>query len=82
MVSLYEEILTIAKSYMGIAAVKYIERRCRIVLSGSEQQKLDTDKLERVIKGVKMTAKVYMSEYKAALFVEELEALKNKRKQE
>ena len=34
MASLYEEILEIARDYMGIAAEEYIERRCRIVLQG------------------------------------------------
>ena len=79
MSNLYTDILRIARNYMGIAAKEYIDRRCRIVLSGSEPEEITLEKLDRLIAGIEMTAKVYMSEGKVVAFIREIEELKNNR---
>ncbi len=74
---LYKEILEIAKTYMGIAAQEYIERRCRIASRGANPEEFSADKLDRLVAGIEMTAKVYMKPEKAAAFAEEIGNLKN-----
>ena len=77
MASLYENILEIARGYMGIAAKEYIDRRCRIVSRDTNPEDIDIEKLERLVAGIDMTAKVYMSEEKAREFSQRILYLKN-----
>lgn len=77
MSSLYEDILEIARDYMGIAAQEYIDRRCRIVMRGSDASEITIDKLDRLIAGIEMTAKVYMSPERADSFSRQIESLKD-----
>lgn len=74
---LYVEILEIAKTYMGIAAQDYIERRCRIASRGANPEEFSADKLSRLVAGIEMTAKVYMTEKKAAAFAKEVADLQD-----
>ena len=74
---LYEEILAIARNYMGIAAEDYIRRRIRIVQGGDDPEKILPDRLDRLAAGIDMTATGYMSKVKAAAFRTEILALKN-----
>ena len=75
---LYEDILAIAREYMGAAAEDYIQRRIRIVQHGQEPEKITVDRLDRLAVGIDMTAKGYMSQRKAQAFRDEILALKNK----
>lgn len=74
---LYDEILTIARDYMGIAAEDYIRRRIRIVQRGEAPETIGRERLERLAAGIDMTAKGYMSENRARTFRDEILALKN-----
>lgn len=65
---LYEEILAIAKEYMGIAAEDYIRRRIRIVQHGEAPETITTERLDRLVAGIDMTATGYMSASKAQAF--------------
>lgn len=65
---LYEDILSIARNYMGPAAEDYVRRRIRIVQRGEEPESISGEKLERLAVGIEMTAKVYMGPAKAATF--------------
>ncbi len=65
---LYDEILRIARNYMGVAAEDYVRRRIRIVQGGADPETVSVDRLERLAAGIDMTAKVYMSEEKAQRF--------------
>ena len=76
MASLYDQILAIATDYMGIAAEDYIRRRIRIVQRGETPESIGRERIDRLAAGVAMTAKVYMSEAKAAAFVDAIRALK------
>ena len=78
--SLYTDILSIASNYMGPAAEDYIRRRIRIVQKGEEPEKIAVDKLERLAAGIDMTAKMYLSEGKAAAFRDEILALQDRRR--
>lgn len=73
---LYEDILAIAREYMGVAAEDYIRRRIRIVSRGDDPEKITPDRLDRLAVGIDMTAKGYMSERKAEMFRERILALK------
>ncbi|HET6611514.1 MAG TPA: hypothetical protein VFG83_05985 [Kofleriaceae bacterium] len=73
---LYDDILTIARDYMGIAAEDYIRRRIRIVQRGEAPETIDVERLERLAAGIDMTAKGYMSETRARTFRDEILALK------
>ena len=78
MASLYEDILEIAPSYMGIAAKEYIDRRCRIAARDVPPEEFTFEKLDRLCAGVDMTAKVYMSPERAEAFMKQIEALKDR----
>lgn len=75
---LYDDILTIAREYMGPAAEDYIRRRIRIIQRGEEPERITLDRLERLAMGIRMTANGYMSEYKALAFCNEILELKTK----
>jgi hypothetical protein len=76
-VALYDEILSIARNYMGAAAEDYIRRRIRIVQNGREPEEIEVDRLERLAAGIDMTAKGYMTQAKATQFKDEILGLKN-----
>lgn len=75
--SLYDEILAIARNYMGAAAEDYIRRRIRIVQNGREPEEIEAERLERLAAGIDMTAKGYMTPAKATQFKDEILRLKN-----
>jgi hypothetical protein len=74
---LYDEILDIARNYMGAAADDYIRRRMRIVQRGDEPETISADRLDRLAAGIDMTATGYMSSAKAAAFRDAILALKD-----
>ena len=76
MAKLYNDILAIARDYMGPAAEEYIRRRIRIVQHGGDPEAITPDKLERLAAGIEMTAKGYMSAPKAAAFRDAILALR------
>lgn len=77
MVTLFDNILAIARDYMGIAAEDYIRRRLRIVLRGDSPENVGLDNLDRLAAGIDMTAKGYMSPGKARAFRDAILALKD-----
>lgn len=77
---LYQAVLTIARNYMGAAAEEYIRRRIRIVQRGRAPELLDVERLDRLAAGIDMTAKGYMSEFRATRFRDEILALKERSK--
>ena len=78
MATLYEDLLEIARTYMGIAAKEYVDRRCRIVARDCAPEEISTEKLDRLVAGIEMTARVYMSNEKAAAFRCEVDGLRQK----
>jgi len=66
--ALYDDILRIARNYMGPAAEDYVRRRIRIVQHGEAPETINGDRLERLAAGIDMTAKVYMGPRKSAAF--------------
>lgn len=76
--ALYDDILAIARNYMGPAAEDYIRRRIRIVQRGEEPETIGADRLDRLAAGIDMTAKVYMAPAKAAAFRDAVLALKGR----
>lgn len=78
MQSLYDEILRIAKNYMGPAAEDYIRRRIRIVQGGRDPESIEADKLERLAAGIDMTGRVYMTESKSRAFRDEILGLRSR----
>ncbi len=76
---LYEDILGIARNYMGAAAEDYVRRRIRIVLGGRDPEDMTLERIDRLAAGIDMTAKGYMSPQKAKAFRDEILALKNGR---
>lgn len=79
MIELYQDIITIAKSYMGLAAEEYVERRCRVSLNLNKPADLKKEHLERFAAGIEMTAGTYMKEEKGKRFMEEILALRKKK---
>lgn len=76
MSKLYDDILSISRTYMGIAAKDYIDRRIRIISSGTNPEEITMDRIDRLIAGIEMTAKVYLSDTKQKDFLLEIRALK------
>ena len=77
MAQLYNDILAIARDYMGPAAEEYIRRRIRIVQQGGDPESIGPDKLERLAAGIEMTAKGYLSKQKAEAFRDAILALRS-----
>jgi hypothetical protein len=75
---LYDDILEIARNYMGAAADDYIQRRIRIVQRGEKPEAIEPDRLDRLAVGIDMTASGYMSQAKATAFREAILALKDR----
>lgn len=78
MPGLYDELLLISRTYMGIAAKDYIDRRIRIVTSGGDPQQITVDRIDRLLAGIEMTAKMYLSEKNANEFIMEINELKER----
>ena len=76
--TLYEDILSIAREYMGAAAEDFIRRRIRIVLGGGAPESISAERLDRLAVGIEMTAKGYMSQRKADAFRDRILALKDR----
>ena len=79
MATLYEEIVAVARDFMGPAAEDYVRRRIRIVQQGRDPETITADKLERLAAGIDMTAKGYMTAARAAAFRDAVLRLKNSR---
>lgn len=80
MATLYEEILAVARDFMGPAAEDYVRRRIRIVQQGRDPETITDDKLERLAAGIDMTAKGYMTPARARAFRDAVLALKRRRR--
>jgi len=78
MTELYQSIVEIAKTYMGLIAEEYLARRCRVSLDKSDPTDLEPDDLDRLAAGIDMTAGAYISEEKAKRFKEEILRHKHK----
>ncbi|MBU1128984.1 MAG: hypothetical protein KKE01_07920 [Candidatus Omnitrophica bacterium] len=76
---LYQNVLGIAKSYIGLAAGEYIERRCRVSLNLANPEDFKKTDIERLAEGIAMTAGAYMSEEKVKKFKDEILKLKETR---
>jgi hypothetical protein len=68
MPNLYEGVLAVARIYMGAAADEYIRRRCKVSLGLDDPTMLSADQLDRLAKGIAMTAENYMSNEKTRQF--------------
>lgn len=79
MIELYQDILNIAKSYMGIAAEDYIKRRCAVSFNLSEPKEIKTEHLDRLAEAIGMTAEVYINSEKIKQFQKEILNLKGKK---
>jgi hypothetical protein len=75
---LYDDLLRIARNYLGPAAEDYVRRRIRIVTRGAIPESITGDRIERLAAGIDMTAKVYMGPLKAAAFRDDVLALREK----
>jgi hypothetical protein len=76
--ALYDDILSIARNYMGPAAEDYVRRRIRIVQRGEEPETIGPDRLDRLAAGIEMTAKVYMGPIRGAAFRDDILRLKER----
>jgi len=74
--TLYEEVLSVAQSYMGLAATEYLERRCRVSLAITNLENLKKEHLDKLAAAIEMTASVYISDEKVKQFKKEILALK------
>jgi hypothetical protein len=75
--AVYDDVLDIAKNYMGMAAEEYIARRCRVSL-GVEAKELAREHLSRLAESIEMTAGVYVGEERVKKFKNEIIAIGNK----
>jgi len=75
--SLYDDILVIAKEYTGIGAEQYIRRRCK-ALDLSDPKQLQKEHIDRLAQGIDVTAGAYMSEERVKAFKKEILQLKEK----
>lgn len=78
MIELYQDIVNITKSYMGIAAEEYIKRRCTVSFNIPDPKEIKTEHLDRLAEAIGMTAEVYMNSEKVKQFKKEILQLKEK----
>jgi hypothetical protein len=69
---LYDDVLKITQSYMGIAAQDYVQRRCKVSLGLSDPIQLKHEHLQRLADGIRMTAEEYMSPARVKQFHDEI----------
>jgi len=75
--SLYDDVLEIAKEYTGIGAEEYIRRRCKN-LDLTDPKQLQKEHIDRLVQGIDVTAGAYMSEERVQTFKKEILKLKEK----
>jgi len=75
---LYQDIVAVAKTYMGIAAEDYIRRRCTVSFGLKDPTEIEKEHLGRLAEAISMTAEVYMSSEKVRAFKESVLKLKEK----
>lgn len=73
--SLYDDVLRIAKEYTGIASEEYLRRRCKSFDLLNPQQ-LQKEHIDRLVQGIDVTAGAYMSEERVKAFKREILKLK------
>lgn len=73
--AIYNDVLKIAKNYLGLAAEEYIDRRCRISLS-MKAEDLGIENLDRLAESIGLSATAYISEDKVKAFAKEILELK------
>ena len=81
MSEIYQDVLAIAKTYMGLAAKEYIGRRCRVSLEKNDPADLQFEDIDRLAAGIELTAGAYLTEEKARRFKEDVLELKQKYRQ-
>jgi hypothetical protein len=75
--ALYDDVLNIAREYIGPAAENFITRKMtaiRVV----DSKDLSKEHLDNLALSIQATAKIYMSEDQAVKFRQDILALKNK----
>jgi ubiquinone biosynthesis protein UbiJ len=75
--ALHDDVMNIAKNYMGLAAEEYISRRCRISFK-IEVQDLEKEHLDRLAEAIATTAEVYVGKEKVKQFRQEILDLKKR----
>jgi phage gp16-like protein len=78
MIDLYQDVLVIAKTYVGIAAENYIKRRCSVSFGLDDPKNMKQDQIERLAESIGMTAEAYISADKARQFKADILNLKDK----
>ena len=73
--ALHDDILNIAREYMGPAAEKFIKRRCETMRLNNLNE-LKKEHIEFLAITVQATAKVYLDEERVLKFKEDILALK------
>jgi len=75
--SLYDEVLNIAKEYMGPAAENFMSRRIRSIRV-NEPGDLKKEDLYNLATAVQATGKIYLSETQVIKFKQDILALQDK----
>ena len=76
--SLYEDVLKIAETYMGVAAEEFIARRYKAVVGPGDPRNLKEEDIKLLAEATGITAAAYMSDSKAAAFKDEILGLLKK----
>jgi hypothetical protein len=78
MIELYQDLIAIAKIYMGIAAEEYVKRRCVVSFGLNDPTAIKKEHLDRLAEAIGITAEVYIGLAKVKQFREEVLKLKDK----
>jgi hypothetical protein len=73
---LYQTILKITKTYMGMAAERFVKIRCKISLDLDNPEEIQDEHLIRFANGVAEVAEIYIGNEKGREFKAELLKLK------
>lgn len=70
--SLYDDVIEVAKNYMGPAAEKFIAKRYKVIIGGDNVRDLKKEDIPRLAAAIGMTAAAYISDEKAKQFEQEV----------
>ena len=73
--ALYDDVLNIAREYMGPAAEKFMIRRCTSIRIKNPDE-IKKEDIDRLAAAIQTTAKIYLNEAQVLKFKQDILALK------
>lgn len=70
--SLYDDVIKVAKEYMGPAAEGFIAKRYKVIIGGDDAQDMKKEDIPKLAAAIGIIAETYISEEKAKQFARDV----------